>query len=238
MGLVLSRTAAASVVVSTLCQAPLLPQQETPQILAGSSDQSFMGSLLFPPGSWHTQNFVCALQEWTFYFPQSCEIPAIKYCWPPKSESLDITPPIDRPQTEKPDMGSESSLQLENFCGIIVYQFVDLLPGGYEISFCPFYHLVVASPLSLDVWLSFLAGSRVFVNSCSAINCDFHVLVRRDEHTSFCSANFLAPFADCLMVIAPCQNSFDGWNQDHRVGGHGVHVFSKLGHQVVTGGDP
>ena len=151
MGLVLSRSAATSVVVSTLCQAPLPPQQETPQLLAGSSDQSFMGSLLFPPWSWHTQNFVCALQEWTFYFPQSCEISAIKYCWPPKSESLETTPPIDRPQTEKPDMGSKSSLQLENFCGIIVYQFVDLLPGGYEISFGPFYHLVVASPLSLDV---------------------------------------------------------------------------------------
>lgn len=81
----------------------------------------------------------------------------------------------------------------------------------------PFYHLAVASPLSLDVWLSFLAGSRVFVNSCLAINCDSHVLVRRDEHTSFCSTNFLALFADCLMVMAPCQNSFDGLDQDLRV---------------------
>lgn len=42
----------------------------------------------------------------------------------------------------------------------------------------------MASSLSLDVEY-FLVGSRIFGNSCSAVSCDFGVLVRTSELTSF-----------------------------------------------------
>ena len=37
-----------------------------------------MWSLLFSPGSWCVQDFVCALQEWSLCFHQSCRSPVIK----------------------------------------------------------------------------------------------------------------------------------------------------------------
>ena len=54
-------------------------------------------------------------------------------------------------------MGSEISLLWENFCDVIILQFVGCLPvqgGGYAIYFivmCPSFHLFVISSLSLDV---------------------------------------------------------------------------------------
>ena len=49
----------------TPCQATVYPclHQRLPNTLSQSLAQSLMGSLLLSPGSWHTQDFVCALQE-------------------------------------------------------------------------------------------------------------------------------------------------------------------------------
>ena len=55
-----------------------------------------MGSLLFSLGSWCTQDFVCALQEWSLWFPQSCGSPVIKSCSPSKAGSLEVPSPFAR----------------------------------------------------------------------------------------------------------------------------------------------
>ena len=76
---------------------PLLNHTSTedPPIRA-SLVQSPMGSLLFSLGSWCTQAFVCALQEWNLLFPQSCRSLVIKSCSPSKAVSLDVPSPFAR----------------------------------------------------------------------------------------------------------------------------------------------
>ena len=49
------------------------------------------------PGSQRAHYFVCALQEWSLCFPQSCRSPAIKSHQASKSDSLGIPPPIAGP---------------------------------------------------------------------------------------------------------------------------------------------
>ena len=54
---------------------------------------------------------------------------------------------------------------------------------------CPSYHLIAASPLSLDVGYILLGGFQCLpVIGCSALSCDFGALARGGEHTSFYSA--------------------------------------------------
>ena len=59
------------------CQPTLLP--ETPGHSQASLVQSLVRSLLFSPGSWDTQCFVCALQE---SIPPTCGSSVIKSHWP------------------------------------------------------------------------------------------------------------------------------------------------------------
>ena len=68
-----------------------------PLTLAGRSGSVPYGVTASSPGAWCAQDFVCALQEWNICFPQSCQSPVIKSCWPSKSDSLRIPPPIARP---------------------------------------------------------------------------------------------------------------------------------------------
>ena len=70
------RTATSSAL--TPCQATVYPRlhQRIPNTLSQNLAQSLMGSLLLSPGSWCTQDFVCALQE--SLFPQSCGNSVIK----------------------------------------------------------------------------------------------------------------------------------------------------------------
>ena len=93
--------------------------------------------------------------------------------------------------------GSEISLQWENFCSIIVFQFVGHPPVGHEIWFYCY-----CTPPTMSLWLFFVFGCRVsflvcysifIVSDCSAVGCDFGVLVRRDEHTSFCYVILSSP---------------------------------------------
>ena len=68
-----------------------------PPILAGRSGPVFYGVTAFFPGSWCTQYFLCALEEWNFCFLQSCGSPAIKSCWLSKLDSLGTPPSVARP---------------------------------------------------------------------------------------------------------------------------------------------
>ena len=79
----------------------------------------------------------------------------------------------------------------ENFCGIIIFQFVVCPPGGYGICFyrdCA--PPIVLLWLLLCLWMEGIFFGRIqhfFVNGCSAAGCDFGIFVRRDEFTSFFS---------------------------------------------------
>ena len=62
-----------------------MPSPETPGHSQAGLAQPLVGTLLLFPGSWHTQGFICALQESVFPVLGSS---VIKSHWPPKSNSL------------------------------------------------------------------------------------------------------------------------------------------------------
>ena len=155
-----------------------------------------MGSVLFSPRSWCTEDFVCALQEWSLFSPvlwKSCNQILLTF----KARfSGDSSSHCQTPRLGCLMWGSELSLQWENFCGIIIFQFVVCPPNGYGISF---YHdcfppTILLWPLclwTLDIF--FGRFQHFFVDGCSAVSCDSGVLIRRDEHTSFYSTTFSLP---------------------------------------------
>ena len=58
----------------------------------------------------------------------------------------------------------------------------------FKMQFHPSYHLVGASPLSLDMRYLFLVGSNILLLMVvKAASCNFGVLAGEDEHTSFYS---------------------------------------------------
>ena len=78
---------------------PQLPPASAgdPPTLAGRSGSVSYGVTAPSLGSRCAHYFMCALQEWSLCFPQTCRSPAIKPCYPSKSDSLAIPPPIDGP---------------------------------------------------------------------------------------------------------------------------------------------
>ena len=149
------------------CGEPLLTHapQETLQHYQVVLVQSPVGSLLFSPGSWFVQDFVCALQKWSLCLPQSCGSPVIKSCWPSKPYSLGIPSPFAG------SSGWEAqkyvSQQWENFFVIIILQVVGHPPSKYGILF---YH--DCTPLSI-LWLfgcsvKLLSRVRLFVTPWTA----------------------------------------------------------------------
>ena len=133
------------------CSEPQLPPTSAgdPPILAGRSGPLFLGITAFlPPGSWCAWDFVCALQEWSFCFSQSCGSPAMKPCWAFKGLiSGDSSSCCRAPRLGSLTWGSELSLLWDNFRGIIVFQFEGHPPGEYGIWF---YH-DCAPPIS-SLW--------------------------------------------------------------------------------------
>ena len=45
--------------------------------------------------SWFAQDFVCALQDWSLSFPQSCRSPIIKFHWTSRPDSILWSSPLD-----------------------------------------------------------------------------------------------------------------------------------------------
>ena len=74
-----------------------------PQHQQVSLVQSPVGLLLFSPGSWCMQGFVCVLQERS-PFPPVIWSPVIKSHWPSKSDSWRFPFPLLDPQAGKPDV--------------------------------------------------------------------------------------------------------------------------------------
>ena len=122
---------------------------------------------LFSPRSWCTQNFVCALQEWSLFIPvlwKSCNqiLLAFKVKFLGDSQSLGYIPRLKNLM-----WGLEPSQQCENLFGIIVLQFADHPTGGCRIWF---YHdcdlPTVLSQLLLCPWMwaiFFSVGSSMFL---------------------------------------------------------------------------
>ena len=107
-----------------------LAWQETLQYQQVGLAQALMRSLLFYSQSWHTQDLVCTLKELSFCFPQPCGIPGLKLHWSLNLDSLGLLLLL----LGSPMWGSELSLLWQNFCGIIVFQFVGH-PSEYGICF-------------------------------------------------------------------------------------------------------
>ena len=88
--------------------------------------------------------------------------------------------------------GSKPSQQWENFFGIIVPQLWVTYPVGmgfdfivivpFQPSYCGFLSLDMRFPFFFFFFGKF---QHPLVNSCSPVSCDFGVLARGHEHTSF-----------------------------------------------------
>ena len=198
-----------------------MPLLETPGHSQASLGQSLVGSLLLSPGSWCTQGFVCALQE-------SVSAVLFKFWWLCGGVNGDLlqeglchsqvcctqSPCLcGRPLLTHTPTGDTQTLKGRSDGSVSVDS-----PGAHQVLFELSKHLWRVWDLILNVILSFLlscwgvsfalARAVCFVggiqhspvNSCSAMICNFGVLVGEDEATSFYStiyilSNSLAPEA-------------------------------------------
>ena len=168
----------------------------TPRHSRASLAQSLMGSLLLSPGSWCTQDFVCALQE---SVSQSCvnsgfsvvglmatsskrtyAIPrapasAAGHCWPVSlQEILKLSLCGVFWCTQGFVWASERHWWVWD---LILNAISPVLPSCWGFSF------------ALGHGVSFFGGiEHSPVDSCSAVSCTFGVLTGEDECTSFYSA--------------------------------------------------
>ena len=159
-----------------------------PPSLAGKSGAVSSGVTLFFP--------------WVPMCMRLCVCPPAVECLFPSAlwKSWGQTPLPSEPeslgplQLPEPQLGnllwdSEFSLLWENFCGIIVFQFMGCPPSLYGI--CFYYDW---APLPSCCSFFFVFGCRVyffgkfqhfFVGCLSAVSCDFGVSIRRGKLTSF-----------------------------------------------------
>ena len=106
-----------------------------PPTVAGSFVQSPVGSLFLSSGAWCMQNFVCALQDWSFCLSQSSGSPIIKSHWPSWTYFLNSKSLGWIPRLESLTWGLECSQQCKNFFGIIILQSLGHPPSWYRILF-------------------------------------------------------------------------------------------------------
>ena len=139
-----------------------------------------MRSLLFFSGCCALEA-PCVPSEWSFCFPQSGGIPAIKSHLSSRPDFLGAHQFIlllqDPQAGESQFWGSELLLLWENFCGITVFH------SGFWVAHlvCMGFDFIMIVPLLLPSCglfvfgrrVSFLAGSSVFlVHRCSSVSCD------------------------------------------------------------------
>ena len=129
---------------------------------------SLRGHCSFPCVLVHKRFYLCPPRVESL-FPQSCGNPVIKSCWPSKSDSLRIPSSSVRfPQAGKPDVELRTFTRVRELlwyyispvCGSPTYWVWDLI----FIVIAPPNHLIVASPLSLDIGYLFFLGSRIFLS--------------------------------------------------------------------------
>ena len=188
---VLPRTAA-SVLVLTVRQShpPLL--QETLQHQQVGLVQSPLGSLLLPLGPDAHSTLCVPCKSGVSVSPSPVEVLQSN---PANLQSLILQEFLFLlldPQFGKPDGVSEPSLQLVDFCGIIVLQFVSHTASSYGIRlYCDCAPPTISLWLLLCLWMGgifFGEFQCLPVDDCSAVSCDSGVLARGSESTSFYSA--------------------------------------------------
>ena len=182
------------------------PLPETPGHSQASLGESLVGSLLLSPGSWCTQGFVCALQE-------SVSPVLFKFWWLCGGVNGDLLQeglchsqvyctqspcPCGRPLLTHTPTGDTQTLKGRSDGSVSVDS-----PGAHQVLFELSNHLWQVWDLILNAILSFLLSCWGFsfalaravcfvggiqnspVNSCSAMVCNFGVLVGEGEATSF-----------------------------------------------------
>ena len=159
------------------------------------------GHCFFPWVLVHARPCGCPLRM-EFLLLQSCGIPAIKPCWPSKSEPLEDPPPIDRPQVCEAWHGDQdfhsygrtsvvsifSSLWVTHLAGVGFYF---IMITRLLLSYCGFFFVLDKVNLFF-----FFRYQQFFVNGCSAVSCHFGVFMRKGELPSYsvillASPNFL-----------------------------------------------
>ena len=145
------------------CQCPC-PHSETqpppasagdPLTLASRSSSVSPGVTAPSPGSQCAHYFVCALQEWSLCFPQSCQescnqIPLTFKVWFCRNSSSRCR----TPRLGSLTWGSEPSFQWVDFCVIIVLQYVSRPPSSYGIWFyCDCAPPTISLRLLLCLWM-------------------------------------------------------------------------------------
>ena len=140
------------------------PPPETPGHSQASLSQSLVGSLLLSPGSWYLQGFVFALHVsvlpvlWNF-----CNqiLLSFKVRCPRDSQSLCK---ISRLRSLM--SGLEPLQQLENFFGMIIFQFVGCTPAGMKFDFMvtvPLLLSLCGFSFVLGCGICFLVGSSILL---------------------------------------------------------------------------
>ena len=144
------------------------------------------GHCFFPWVLVHARPCGCPLRM-EFLLLQSCGIPAIKPCWPSKSEPLEDPPPIDRPQVCEAWHGDQDfhSYGRTSVVSIFSSLWVTHLAG------VGFYFIMIVPFLASRCGFFFVFGREVSffgrfwhppVDGCSTARYDFGALVVADEH--------------------------------------------------------
>ena len=134
---------------------------------------------------------ICALQEQSLRFPQTCGRLVIKSCWPSKSDSLGIPSPFagspaGEDWCDSQSLHNSARISLVLFSSLWVTHLVGM---GFDFLswLCPFYRLLVASPLSLDVGYLFLVGPSVLLLMVQQLVAILVLTQGEDERISFYS---------------------------------------------------
>ena len=150
-----------------------------------------MRSMIISPGSQCTQDFVCALQEWSLCFPKSCRILIIKPHWPSKSDFQTIPNPYARSLGWVARHGTQNFHNNRRTSLVLLYGLWVTHPAEIGFDF-----IVTALPtISRGFFLVFGCGLSFFggfqcppINGCSTASCNFGTLMGGDEYTFFYSA--------------------------------------------------
>jgi len=129
---------------------------------SSTSRYSSIGSLLLSSLFWWMQDFVCALQDWSLCFPQSCGSPITKSCWPSRSDSLGIPSPFVGSQGFRTFtmVGKFLLYYCPSVCGSHTQWVWDLILSWL----CPSYNLAGATSLLLDMGYVYLMGSSILLS--------------------------------------------------------------------------
>ena len=138
-------------------------------------------SLLLSSGFWCRQDFVCALQDWSPCFPQSCVSPVIKSRWPSRSHS-----PGWEPWCGVQNLYNSGRTSLVLFSSLWITHLVVM--GFYFIVIAPLLLSLCSFFFVCGCGISFDGFQYPPFNGCSTASCNFGVLTGEDEHPSFYSA--------------------------------------------------